>query len=75
MAHDFGPLGVRVNAIAPGEIETAILSPGTEKLTETIPLRRLGQPAEVANTIYFLCGPGASYITGTEIEINGGQHV
>ena len=67
--------GIRVNAIAPGEIETAILSPGTEKLTETIPLRRLGQPAEVANTIYFLCGPGASYITGTEIEINGGQHV
>ena len=75
MAHDFGPLGVRVNAIAPGEIETAILSPGTEKLTETIPLRRLGQPSEVANTIFFLCSDNASYISGTEIEINGGQHV
>ncbi len=75
MAHDFGPLGVRVNAIAPGEIETAILSPGTEKLTETIPLRRLGQPAEVAATIFFLCSDAASYISGTEIEINGGQHV
>jgi NAD(P)-dependent dehydrogenase (short-subunit alcohol dehydrogenase family) len=75
MAHDFGPLGVRVNAIAPGEIETAILSPGTEKLTETIPLRRLGQPSEVANTIFFLCSENASYISGTEIEINGGQHV
>ena len=75
MAHDFGPLGVRVNALAPGEIETAILSPGTEKLTETIPLRRLGQPAEVAATIFFLCSDAASYISGTEIEINGGQHV
>jgi NAD(P)-dependent dehydrogenase (short-subunit alcohol dehydrogenase family) len=75
MAHDFGPLGVRVNAIAPGEIETAILSPGTEKLVEQIPLRRLGQPAEVAATIFFLCSDASSYISGTEIEINGGQHV
>lgn len=75
MAHDFGPMGVRVNAIAPGEIETAILSPGTERLVEQIPLRRLGQPEEVAATIFFLCSPEAGYITGTEIEINGGQHV
>lgn len=75
MAHDFGPLGVRVNAIAPGEIETAILSPGTDKLAEGLPMRRLGQPAEVADVIYYLCGPGSSYVTGTEIEINGGQHV
>ncbi len=75
MAHDFGPLGVRVNAIAPGEIETAILSPGTEKLAEQIPLRRLGRPEEVARTIYFLCTAESAYISGTEIEINGGQHV
>ncbi len=75
MAHDFGPLGVRVNAIAPGEIETAILSPGTQKLVEQIPLRRLGQPEEVAATIFFLCSDASSYISGTEIEINGGQHV
>lgn len=75
MASDFGPHGVRVNAIAPGEIETAILSPGTDKLAETIPLRRLGKPEEVARTIYYLCSNESSYVTGVEIEINGGQHV
>lgn len=75
MAHDLGPRGIRVNAIAPGEIETAILSPGTEKLAETIPLRRLGRPEEVAQTIFYLCGPDSTYISGVEIEINGGQHV
>ena len=75
MAHDFGPLGVRVNAIAPGEVETSILSPGTEKIVETLPLRRLGQPSEVADVIYFLCSDQSSYVTGTEIEVNAGQHV
>lgn len=75
MAADFGPLGVRVNAISPGEIDTAILSPGTERLVEGIPLRRLGTPEEVAKAIYFLCGEGSSYVTGAEIHINGGQHV
>ncbi len=75
MAYDFGPLGVRVNAIAPGEIETSILSPGTEKIVETLPLRRLGQPKEVADVIWFLCSDASSYVTGTEIEVNAGQHV
>ena len=75
MAHDFGPHGIRVNAIAPGEIDTAILSPGTDKIVETIPLRRLGKTGEVADIIYFLCSGQASYVTGSEIHINGGQHV
>lgn len=75
MAHDFGPLGVRVNAIAPGEVETAILSPGTDKIVEKLPLRRLGQTEEVASVIWFLCSDEASYISGTEIEVNGAQHV
>ena len=75
MAADFGPWGVRVNAIAPGEIDTAILSPGTEKIVETIPLRRLGQPAEVAKAIWYLCTEQSSYVTGAELMINGGQHV
>jgi len=75
MAYDFGPLGVRVNAIAPGEVETAILSPGTEKIVEKLPLRRLGQPKEVADVIWFLCSDQSSYVSGTEIEVNGAQHV
>ncbi|MEO1549490.1 MAG: SDR family oxidoreductase [Pseudomonadota bacterium] len=75
MANDLGPLGVRVNAIAPGEIETDILSEGTQELVQDIPLRRLGQPDEVARTIYFLCTDPSAYISGVEIEINGGQHV
>ena len=75
MAHDFGPMGVRVNAIAPGEVETAILSPGTDKIVNGLPLRRLGQPSEVADVIWFLCSAQSSYVSGTEIEVNGGQHV
>ncbi|WP_029349978.1 SDR family oxidoreductase [Bosea sp. 117] len=75
MAADFGPLGIRVNAIAPGEIDTSILSPGTEKLVEQIPMRRLGTPDEVAKIIYVLCTETSSYLNGAEIHINGGQHV
>ena len=75
MAADFGLLGIRVNAIAPGEIDTAILSPGTEKIVEQIPLRRLGTTDEVAKIIYVLCTELSSYVNGAEIHINGGQHV
>lgn len=76
MAHEFGPLGVRVNAIAPGEISTDILSPGTDKLVQDlVPMQRLGTPTEVAKTIQFLCSDASSYINGAEIHINGGQHV
>ena len=75
MASDFGPKGVRVNAISPGEIDTAILSPGTEAIVAQIPMRRLGTTAEVAKAIYFLCTEQSSYVNGAELLINGGQHV
>ena len=75
MAADFGPHGIRVNAIAPGEIKTSILSPSTEEqLIPEIPMRRLGTPEEVAKTIYFLCSDQSSYVNGAEVHINGGQH-
>lgn len=76
MAGEFGPHGVRVNAIAPGEIDTAILSPGTDEIVRRdIPMHRLGTPEEVAATVYYLCTPTSSYVNGAEIHINGGQHV
>jgi|TARA_B100000768_G_C11228197_1_gene353825 NAD(P)-dependent dehydrogenase (short-subunit alcohol dehydrogenase family) len=75
MAYDLGPLGIRVNAIAPGEVETSILSPGTEKIVDALPLQRLGQPSEVASVIFFLCSGQSSYMSGTEVQVNGAQHV
>ena len=76
MASDFGPFGIRVNAIAPGEIKTEILSPETEKaLSPSIPMHRLGTPEEVAKVIYFLCSEQSSYMNGAKLHINGGQHV
>jgi len=76
MANDFGPHGIRVNAIAPGEIDTSILSPGTEEIVaKQIPMHRLGTPDEVAKIIYVLCTETSSYVNGAEIHINGGQHV
>ena len=75
LAQELGPYNINCNCIAPGEIDTAILSPGTDKIVETIPLRRLGQPAEVAKAIYYLCTDQSSYVTGAELMINGGQHV
>jgi NAD(P)-dependent dehydrogenase (short-subunit alcohol dehydrogenase family) len=75
MASDFGRVGIRVNAIAPGEIDTSILSPGTDKIVAQIPMQRLGTPDEVAKIIYVLCTETSSYVNGAEIHINGGQHV
>ena len=75
MAVEFAELGVRVNAIAPGEIETDMLSPETEALIPRIPLHRLGQPAEVASVIFYLCSADSSYVTGTEMFVTGGQHM
>ena len=75
LAADLAHLGIRANAVCPGEINTAILSPGTEALVERIPLKRLGSPEEVAAAIFYLCSEQASYITGAEIPVNGGQDV
>ena len=76
MASDFGKLGIRVNAIAPGEIKTDILSPDSETtILPQIPLGRFGNADEVADTIFFLCSEQAQYLNGSEIHVNGGQHV
>lgn len=75
-AFEFGRFGIRVNAIAPGEIDTSILSPGTEQIVrEQIPMHRLGDPLEVAQVILFLCSGESRYVNGAEVHVNGGQHV
>ena len=72
LAADLANMGIRVNAVCPGEINTAILSPGTEKLVERIPLRRLGSPEEVAAAFHFLASAEASYLTGAVLSVDGG---
>ena len=74
-ANEFAALGVRVNAVAPGEIETAMIQPEYETLIPRIPMERMGSPRDVATTIYYLCSEDAGYVTGTEVWVTGGQHL
>ncbi len=80
LAREFAPRGVTVNAVSPGYIQT----PMTEAYADTergaellaaIPLGRIGEPEEVAETVRFLCSPGAGYITGQVLRINGGLYI
>ena len=82
IAREKGKLGIRANAVAPGPIDTPLWRnavPADEieammaKRSEVIPIGRLGQPAEVAQTIVYLLGPAASYITGQVVAIDGGE--
>ncbi len=75
MANEFAALDVRVNAVCPGEIETSMIQPEYEALIPRIPLDRMGTPADVAGSIYYLCSDDANYVTGTEIWVTGGQHL
>lgn len=75
LAVEFAALGVRVNAVAPGEIETAMVGPEYEALIPRIPMGRMGSPEEVAGVVFRLCGEDFSYVTGTEIFLTGGQHL
>jgi NAD(P)-dependent dehydrogenase (short-subunit alcohol dehydrogenase family) len=75
LAVEFADLGVRVNAVAPGEIETAMIGPEYETLIPRIPMHRMGRPEEVAAAVYRLCTDDFGYVTGTEIFVTGGQHL
>ncbi|MEO8133812.1 MAG: SDR family NAD(P)-dependent oxidoreductase [Betaproteobacteria bacterium] len=78
LAKETGPQGVRVNAIAPGLIATRFhdqfnTPQGRAAGVERTPLRREGQPEDVANAVLYLNSPAASFITGEVIEVNGGM--
>jgi len=75
MANEFATIGVRVNAVAPGEIQTDMIQPEYETLIPRIPLNRMGSTSEVAASIFYLCSEDSSYVTGTEMWLTGGQHL
>jgi len=75
LAVEFAQLGVRVNAVAPGEIETEMVGDEYEPLINRIPMHRMGLPSEVASCVFQLCSSDFGYVTGTEIFVTGGQHV
>jgi NAD(P)-dependent dehydrogenase (short-subunit alcohol dehydrogenase family) len=79
MAIDFGPLGIRVNAICPGHIVTERVAPqweahpdGLRYFAQQYPVRRTGVPDDIANAIAFLCSDEASFITGQALAVDGG---
>lgn len=75
LARELGPKGIRVNAVAPGIIETdmmkAVPKEVIEPMIKQIPLRRLGQPEDIANAFVFLASDEASYITGVVLSVDG----
>jgi 3-oxoacyl-[acyl-carrier protein] reductase len=74
LAGAYGPEGIRVNAVAPGIVDTPFLDavPTMRDAGERIPLRRLGTADEVADVVAFLLSPAARYITGEIMDVNGG---
>ena len=75
MAVEFAEIGVRVNAVAPGEIETTMIGEEYEALIPRIPMHRMGRPEEVAAAVFRLCTEDFGYVTGTEVFVTGGQHL
>jgi 7-alpha-hydroxysteroid dehydrogenase len=76
-AHDLGPMNIRVNAIAPGATKTSallsVLTPEMEKaMLARTPLKRLGEPVDMANAALFLCSPAAGWVSGQVLTVSGG---
>lgn len=83
MAQEFGPLGITVNNIPPGSVMGTIMSEANrerfqipvETLLQTVPVRRLGEPDDIANACGWLCLEESGYVTGQTVGVNGGRVV
>lgn len=80
IAREFGPMGVRANVICPSMTETGMLDGNVTReqfaqIVAGIPLRRAGQPSDVAGACLFLASNLSSYVTGATIDVNGGSHI
>lgn len=77
LAKHGAPHGITSNVVAPGPVDTAMMQKVTEnrapKASDTIPLKRYGQPEDIAQAILFLSSPQSNYMTGTELNVNGGM--
>jgi len=79
LAREVGSRGITVNCVAPGFIETdmtrSLAEEQVKRLVENVPLGRLGRVDDVAQAVLFLCSPGAAYITGATLHVNGGMYM
>ena len=87
LALELGPLGIRVNAVLPGYTRTPLFMSDAVRLgggdperwigelEQTIALRRIGEPADIADVVAFLCGDGARYVTGSSVAVDAGVTV
>jgi NAD(P)-dependent dehydrogenase (short-subunit alcohol dehydrogenase family) len=80
IAREFGPLGIRANAICPSMTETGMLDGNVtdamfEQIVASIPLRRAAKPRDIAGTCLYLASDLSSYVTGATLDVNGGSHI
>jgi 3-oxoacyl-[acyl-carrier protein] reductase len=79
LAQELGSRNVTVNAVAPGFIDTDMTAALNDelkaKVTESVPLKRIGKPEDIAAAVHFLCGEEANYITGHVLDVNGGMYM
>ena len=74
VAKEVGPLGITCNSVAPGPVETA-MTKGVPYPVDAQPIKRIGQPEDIAAAVAFLASPGASYVTGETIKVCGGTAI